>query len=113
MPSWVVPILAFIPAFLVFASQKLFGKINWRDFYRISMGLAIAVLLTGAITNCLKVPVGRLRPNFVFRCWPDGKIKFDPATETEFGGFAICNTEAKIENEHRKSFPSGEALLLQ
>lgn len=40
--------------------------------FRTTYALLFAIFLTAAITNCLKVAIGRPRPNFVFRCWPDG-----------------------------------------
>ena len=40
------------------------------------------------------------------RCWPDGVQKF--SEDSSYGGYAICSCSTKVENEHRRSFPSGE-----
>ena len=51
------------------------------------------------------VQVGRPRPNFVARCWPDGNKKFLDS------GLPDCAANAVDPNEGRKSFPSGKNLL--
>ena len=50
--------------------------------------------------------VGRPRPSFVNRCWPDG---VQPAWE---GGYAKCAANAVNPAEGRKSFPSGTVCSL-
>lgn len=36
------------------------------------LGLFFSVLITGLITDAIKDAVGRPRPNFFWRCFPDG-----------------------------------------
>ncbi|KAJ9528014.1 hypothetical protein QJQ45_005715 [Haematococcus lacustris] len=57
--------------------------------------------------HCVQIAIGRPRPNFVFRCWPDGAPVF--AGENQYGGYAVCSTDSATEAEHRKSFPSGHS----
>jgi len=109
VPAWSVPILAFVLPVVVFSAHKALCEKTWRELYRTTIALAVAVLLTGAATNALKVSVARPRPNFVFSCWPDGKPVL--RQETTFGGYAVCSADASTENEHRKSFPSGHASV--
>ena len=36
-------------------------------------GILYSVLITAVVTDAIKDAVGRPRPNFFFRCFPDGK----------------------------------------
>lgn len=65
------------------------------------------------MTQCLKVPVGRLRPNFVRTCWPNQNITAANAPMEpgdEWGGFPVCDPTVKKSevDEIQKSWPSGE-----
>lgn len=68
------------------------------------LALASSLLITGAVTNTLKLGVGRPRPNFVARCWPGGAA---PAFDA--GGVPLCAPGAVGPLEGRKSFPSGHS----
>jgi hypothetical protein len=106
VPSWAVPIIAIPGPILVFALLVFLGKLRSSELHHLTLALLTAVLLTGAITNCIKAPVGRLRPDFAARCWPEGKLKW--SVEDQFGGYADCDGEPALVKEGRKSFPSGE-----
>lgn len=106
VPSWAVPIIAIPGPIAVFALLVFLGKVRSSELHNLTLALLTAVLLTGAITNCIKAPVGRLRPDFVARCWPEGKLKW--SVEDQFGGYAECDGEPALVKEGRKSFPSGE-----
>jgi len=45
--------------------------------------------------------VGRPRPNFAARCWPDGPPQYDVT------GVPLCSPDAVNPSDGRKSFPSG------
>ena len=52
-------------------------------------GILFAVLITGVLTDAIKDAVGRPRPNFFWRCFPDGKA-VKKITSTAFG-FHLAN----------------------
>ncbi|XP_028788414.1 lipid phosphate phosphatase 2-like [Neltuma alba] len=65
-------------------------------------GILFSALITGVITDLVKVAVGRPRPSFFWRCFPDGKAVFDAITND-----VVCHGDEKIIKEGYKSFPSG------
>eukprot|EP00268_Persea_americana_P011361 TRINITY_DN1480_c0_g3_i4.p1 TRINITY_DN1480_c0_g3~~TRINITY_DN1480_c0_g3_i4.p1 ORF type:complete len:136 (-),score=15.85 TRINITY_DN1480_c0_g3_i4:1395-1802(-) len=67
-----------------------------------SPGLLFSVLITAVITDAIKDAVGRPRPDFYWRCFPDGNPKYDSVT-----GNVICHGDKKVIREGHKSFPSG------
>ncbi|XP_057962057.1 putative lipid phosphate phosphatase 3, chloroplastic isoform X2 [Malania oleifera] len=75
-----------------------------RDVYDLHhgiLGLLFSVLITAVITDAIKNAVGRPRPDFFWRCFPDGKDSYDR------WGNAICHGEHSVIREGHKSFPSG------
>ncbi|XP_019865211.1 phospholipid phosphatase 5 [Aethina tumida] len=61
--------------------------------------LTLAYPISGIITSALKVTVGRPRPNFFYRCFPDG-----------FGtSLTSCTGSYSEYMDGRRSFPSGHA----
>ncbi len=62
--------------------------------------------LNGFLTNLLKLAVGRPRPSFLARCWPDGHIPDDafgrPITD-------CTNPDKHVVRDASKSFPSGHS----
>lgn len=109
VPSWAVPVLALIPALLVFLCYKLYAKCTWRVFERLVMGLVFTFLATLMITELLKNYVGRYRPDFYGRCWPNGNATYLSATL--HGGWPDCYGAPSTVKEGRKSFPSGHSSL--
>ncbi|KAH3790616.1 phospholipid phosphatase 5-like [Dreissena polymorpha] len=72
------------------------------DTVQFLLGVYMSVFLTADITNCLKLTVGRPRPDFLARCFPDGNVE-DPEK---------CKGSLKDVIDGYKSFPSGHSALI-
>jgi len=79
-----------------------FKKKNFYDLHHGILGILYSVLITAVITDALKDGVGRPRPDFFWRCFPDGKDVYDNITTG-----VICHGEKSVIKEGHKSFPSG------
>ncbi|KAJ9173998.1 hypothetical protein P3X46_017075 [Hevea brasiliensis] len=103
VPVWAVPILAGVLPIAVFCVYYYYRK-DVYDLHHSILGLLFSLLVTGVITDAIKDAVGRPRPNFFWRCFPDGKEAFNPVTKD-----VICHGDAKVIKEGYKSFPSGHS----
>ncbi|XP_031478257.1 lipid phosphate phosphatase 2-like isoform X1 [Nymphaea colorata] len=101
VPSWTLPIIGILVPF-VFIFVYYIIRRNVYDFHHATLGLLFAVFFTGVITNAIKDAVGRPRPDFFWRCFPDGKDVYDPLT-----GGVICHGQDNLMKDGHKSFPSG------
>ncbi|KAL2457551.1 putative lipid phosphate phosphatase 3 [Forsythia ovata] len=100
VPVWLVPIYAVLLPIAVF----LLFYIRRRDVYDLHhsiLGLLFCVLITGVLTDAIKDAVGRPRPDFFWRCFPDGKDAYDQ------WGNVVCHGDKSVIREGHKSFPSG------
>ncbi|KAF8025214.1 hypothetical protein BT93_F2147 [Corymbia citriodora subsp. variegata] len=103
VPFWAVPILAIVFPFIIFLVYY-FTRKDVYDFHHAILGLLFSILLTAVITDAIKDAVGRPRPDFFWRCFPDGKGDFDPITKD-----VICHGVKAVIKEGYKSFPSGHS----
>ncbi|XP_031249409.1 lipid phosphate phosphatase 2-like isoform X1 [Pistacia vera] len=101
VPVWAVPIYAVLMPILIFLIIYSRRRCVY-DLHHGILGLLYAVLITGVITDAIKVATGRPRPNFFWRCFPDGIENFGG----RFGDVLCHGKESEIKEGH-KSFPSG------
>ncbi|OMO80290.1 Phosphatidic acid phosphatase type 2/haloperoxidase [Corchorus capsularis] len=100
VPVWAVPMYAVVLPMVIF----IIVYIRRRDVYDLHhaiLGLLFSVLVTAVITDAIKNAVGRPRPDFFWRCFPDGKDEYDK------WGNVICHGVKSVIKEGHKSFPSG------
>lgn len=98
VPTYMLwPIICTVPFVIIFVSNVI-SKIK-ADGSQSILGLTLCFGINGVITNAVKLIVGRPRPDFYFRCFPDGK-----------GNSQMnCNGNKDDIIEGLKSFPSGHS----
>ncbi|KAG4998559.1 hypothetical protein JHK85_029998 [Glycine max] len=101
IPFWAVPIIAILLPLAVFLVYYFIRK-DVYDLHHAILGLLFSVLITAVMTDAIKDAVGRPRPDFFWRCFPDGKGVFDPVTSN-----VLCTGDKGVIKEGHKSFPSG------
>ncbi|XP_011076212.1 lipid phosphate phosphatase 2-like isoform X1 [Sesamum indicum] len=100
VPVWAVPFYAVLLPIAIFLLYYLRRR-DVYDLHHSILGLLFAVLITGVLTDAIKDAVGRPRPDFFWRCFPDGRDEYDQ------WGNVVCHGKASDIKEGHKSFPSG------
>ncbi|XP_024194243.1 lipid phosphate phosphatase 2 isoform X1 [Rosa chinensis] len=103
VPFWGVPIIAILLPLAIIVVYYFIRR-DVYDLHHAILGLLFSVFITAVLTEAIKDGVGRPRPDFFWRCFPDGKGVFDPVTKN-----VMCTGEKSVIKEGHKSFPSGHA----
>ncbi|KAG6537700.1 hypothetical protein ZIOFF_002795 [Zingiber officinale] len=103
VPFWAVPILGIVLPFLIILGIY-FKRNNVLDLHNAVLGLLFSTFITGVLTDAIKDAVGRPRPDFFWRCFPDGIPKYDNITTG-----VVCHGVKSVIKEGHKSFPSGHS----
>lgn len=88
---FIMPVIVIIFTFLVCKDKA--------DLHQAMLSVTLALGFNGVITDIIKLIVGRPRPDFFWRCFPDGKMN------AEFR----CTGNPIAIRDGRKSFPSGHS----
>ncbi|XP_017849760.1 phospholipid phosphatase 5 isoform X2 [Drosophila busckii] len=96
--------------FIVTCIYYLFTK-DRKDFRSASWAWTLALCMNGIPTSLLKITVGRPRPDFYYRCFPDGVMVLNERTNSLGSSLLDFNCTGSLSdiNEGRKSFPSGHS----
>ncbi|XP_057968011.1 putative lipid phosphate phosphatase 3, chloroplastic isoform X2 [Malania oleifera] len=100
VPSWAVPMYSVLLPIAIFLIVY-FRRREVYDLHHAVLGILFSVLITAVITDAIKNAVGRPRPDFFWRCFPDGKDVYDQWRNV------VCHGEQRIIDAGHKSFPSG------
>ena len=106
---FIVPIFSVL---LVQACQRRKEEYRFLDLKNAILCITLLLPLNGVVTDIIKLTVGRPRPDFFFRCWPDRGYPEDVAVfEIQKDGTQDlkCTGDHLILAEGRKSFPSGHS----
>ncbi|ESW18816.1 hypothetical protein PHAVU_006G072700 [Phaseolus vulgaris] len=101
IPMWGVPILSILVPIIIFLAFYC-SRRDIYDLHHAILGILFSSLITGVITDSIKDAVGRPRPNFFHRCFPDKIPVYDSET-----GDVLCTGIKAVIKEGYKSFPSG------
>jgi len=91
------PLVTIVPT-LIFIVNYIFTR-HSKDLKAAVLGHTLSFGLNGVLIDIIKITVGRPRPDFFYRCFPDGVMNSE----------MICTGEYFSVQDGRKSFPSGHS----
>ncbi|XP_029367327.1 phospholipid phosphatase 5 [Echeneis naucrates] len=99
VPTYLMFTVAIVTPVLVILIFTITKKSERGDVKEALLAVTLTLVLNGVFTNAIKLIVGRPRPDFLSRCFPDGKMNVE----------LRCSGDPDDIIEGRKSFPSGHS----
>nr|QFF91310.1 phosphatidate phosphatase PPAPDC1B-like isoform 1 [Potamotrygon motoro]QFF91311.1 phosphatidate phosphatase PPAPDC1B-like isoform 2 [Potamotrygon motoro]QFF91312.1 phosphatidate phosphatase PPAPDC1B-like isoform 3 [Potamotrygon motoro] len=99
VPTWHMFAISILTPLMAILLMKVLNRTEGGDVKEGFLAASLSLVLNGVITNTVKLVIGRPRPDYFYRCFPDGVVTEDMQ----------CTGDPAAILEGRKSFPSGHS----